>query len=101
MAEWKPHRYGNGATVELGHGLMLSVAWESIHRVPPGEPAYNVTVFSRRLKKRCASLHEGKVHAMRVAKVALEELQETLRRVEAATLTTDPKEHEHGLSEKA
>lgn len=76
--KWKQHKYGSGATADIGHGLLLAVDYESTKRLEQGAPPYNVTVFGRRLEQRCASLEEGQERARAVAAKWLLEAQQKL-----------------------
>jgi len=75
--EWKPHKYGTGADLELGIGSLM-VEYESTLRLEPGAPRYNVFVFGKRLKTRSESFEEGKERAVTVARKWLAEAQDKL-----------------------
>lgn len=76
--EWRQHKYGSGATADLGYGLRLEVAWESSQRLPPDEPKFNVRVFGARLKERSADMESGKARAVAAAKKWLADAQSKL-----------------------
>jgi hypothetical protein len=75
--EWKPHRYGTGADLDLGIGKLM-VEYEATLRLEPGAPRYNVFVFGKRLTARSESFEEGKARAIAIAKKWLSEAQDKL-----------------------
>ena len=77
--EWKQYKYGSGVVADLGHGLLLTVDYESTKRLEQGAPPFNVTVFGRRLEQRSASLEAGKERARAVATKWLLEAQQKLQ----------------------
>jgi hypothetical protein len=76
--KWKLHKYGSDAVADLGHGLLLSVGYESTKRLEAGAPAFNVHVFGQQLERRSDSLEEGQTRAVKVARAWLLEIQQKL-----------------------
>ena len=64
--EWKDLG-NNHYCAKLGGGLELYAIYESIQRLDPGEPRWNVFVFGRKIKGRMATLEQAKVRAEVVA----------------------------------
>lgn len=60
--KWRQNRCGDRRR-ELGHGLVLTIWYESNERVPSGAPGYNVGVFGQRLVTRAADVKEAKRRA--------------------------------------
>lgn len=73
MPKWVRPQYGASAKADLGHGLSISVSYESIERLDEGEPHWNVTVFGRRLKVRSATEEEARNRAIVLARKWLNE----------------------------
>lgn len=76
--DWREHRYGTGATADLGYGLHLEVWYDGSKRLPPDAPKFNVRVFGTNLKERSADLESAKARAVRAAQKWLSEAQQQL-----------------------
>lgn len=69
--EWIHSRFGSSVVAKLGPDMVLHVSYESVHRLPPDDPHYNVTVFGVRQAERVATQEEGKRVAEGLAREVL------------------------------
>lgn len=73
MTQWRRNTKTGDRHLDLGHGLELCVWYEGLERLPAGAPAYNISVFGRRLVTRSAGIPEAKRRAEAAARRWMQE----------------------------
>lgn len=75
--DWVEQKYG-GIVKNLGFGLLMSVHYEQIERLPPDAPKWNVSIFGNKTNARATTEEEGKATADDLARLILKTALERL-----------------------